>query len=118
MKNTLAHIKFEAQIDYIHKRFNEAADYQEWREKNITFYQRLVEDLTCLLVKDAVYDRASETYRFIFEAAFAEDLCIKLPWNVFTTCTPSIIQGAEAYFERGKRAAELQSKKGDGESEY
>lgn len=109
MKNTFANIQFEARLDYIHKRFNESTDYQEWREKNIMFYQRLVEDLTCLLVKDAVYDRASETYRFTFEAAFAEDLCVKIPWGASTTCTPAIIQGAEAYFARGNRATELQS---------
>lgn len=108
MKNTLAHIQFEAQLDYIHKRFNEAADYQEWREKNIMFYQRLVEDLTCLLVYDAIYDRANETYRFIFEASCAEDLCIKIPWYVFTSCTQEIIRGAEAYIARKNRAAELQ----------
>lgn len=84
---------------YFERRFNEVYDAPDACKAILSFYKRLVEDLTRMLVSEAIYDSGNKTLHFTFEAVFAEDLCIIIPSDLCNLGTREVINQTEEYID-------------------
>lgn len=84
---------------YFQQRFSELDGSPDECKASLSFYKRLVEDLTRMLVSEAIYDSGNKALHFTFEAVFAEDLCIIIPADLCNLSTREVIGQTEEYID-------------------